>query len=467
MAGMSVGGLVSGMDTSTIVSQLMQVEAQPQTLLKSRLDSTQSRATAYRAINTRFEALRSAADALTSDTTWKSAKATASSTTVTATAGAGASTGSVTFTVNNVARPHSMISAQKWTATGTQTAADLAYGTSTLAVTVGGTTTSLSLDRDGNGTATLAEAAAAINARPELGLTATAVKVSPTEYRLQVAATKTGAASEFSLGATGSFGVVTQGADAKLTVGTGTGYTMTSATNTFTGLVDGTTITVTEPASNVTLNVVEDPNAVAAKVTSLVNAANGLLDAISSYTDSDSASASLKGDSTLRQLSDRVLDTLAYAIGSDGSASAVGLELTKDGHFQFDSTAFVAKLTADPAVVRRMFTSSATTAGADGTLGTSDDVTSPVGIAAKLKELGRSASDSTNGSLVLLAKSSDAAAVDLQDRIDDWDDRLALRKTALERQFTAMETALSTLQNQSSWLSSQIGSLPSWSSSKS
>jgi flagellar hook-associated protein 2 len=40
---------------------------------------------------------------------------------------------------------------------------------------------------------------------------------------------------------------------------------------------------------------------------------------------------------------------------------------------------------------------------------------------------------------------------------------LAKRKETLTRQFTAMETALSSLKNQSSWLAGQISSLPTWS----
>ena len=50
---------------------------------------------------------------------------------------------------------------------------------------------------------------------------------------------------------------------------------------------------------------------------------------------------------------------------------------------------------------------------------------------------------------------------DYQDRIDAWDLRLAKRKETLTRQFTAMETALSSLKNQSTWLAGQINSLPS------
>jgi flagellar hook-associated protein 2 len=458
---MSVGGLVSGLDTAGIVDQLIAVESNPQKLLKQQLSATQSQATAYRAINTRFDALRTAAEAITKPAAWQQVKPTTSSTSVVAVSSASASAGTVTFSVDQLARAHAVVSSKTWTATGDQTASDLAYGASSLDVTVGGKTTSLSLDRNGDGTATLAEAAAAINARADLGLTASAVKVSDTEYRLQITNSKTGAASEFTVGATGAFDVVSQGRNAKITVGDpDAGYTLSSATNTFTGLLDGTSVTVSALADDVTLTVAGDGDATAKKVESLVNAANGLLDAISSYTDPSSTTAVLKGDSTLRQLSTRILDVLAYAIGGDGPAAGVGLQLTRDGHFSFDKDAFAAKLTADPAVAQRMFTAVAPTGGPDKNLSTTaDNGTAAVGIAAKLLDLAKTASDSTTGTLATMAKSTDSRARELQDRIEDWDRRLELRRSTLSRQYTAMETALQTLQNQGSWLSAQLASL--------
>jgi flagellar hook-associated protein 2 len=103
--------------------------------------------------------------------------------------------------------------------------------------------------------------------------------------------------------------------------------------------------------------------------------------------------------------------------------------------------------------------------GKDGIANNADDVTQPVGIAAQLADLAKTASDATTGTLIMLAKSQDTEAKDLTARIADWDMRLALRKDSLTTQFTAMTTALSTLQNQSTWLTSQLASLPSWSQS--
>jgi flagellar hook-associated protein 2 len=449
-------GLISGMDTAGIIDQLMQVEANSQTLLAQRKSADQSKATAYRAVNTRFAALQTAAEALAKPETWTAAKATSSSPAVTATAAAGAATGSVTFAVTKTATSHSVISDQKWTVSGTQTAADVPYGATTIAV---GTATPVTI----GGTGTLADAVKAINARTDLKLSATAVKVSPTEYRLQVTSKDTGAASVFTIGDADTFDPVTAGQNAELTIGGATGYTMTSATNTFSGLIDGTTFTVSAEAPSVTLTVASDPQTVADKLSALVNSANGLLDAISSYTKADSTSASLKGDATLRQLAGQVLDSVSRTLGADGSLSAVGVQLTRDGHLVFDQSAFLKTMAAEPDKARRMLTEESRTTGVDGIAGNTDDVVTPIGLAGRLAAMAKSASNDTTGTLTLLAKSKDSSAEDLQDRIDAWDIRLELRRTALTRQFTAMETALSTLQNQSSWLSSQISSLPSWS----
>ena len=59
---MSVDGLVSGMDTTSLITQLLQAESGPQTQLKSRLATSQTTASAYRTVNTTFAAVRTAAE---------------------------------------------------------------------------------------------------------------------------------------------------------------------------------------------------------------------------------------------------------------------------------------------------------------------------------------------------------------------------------------------------------------------
>jgi flagellar hook-associated protein 2 len=99
--------------------------------------------------------------------------------------------------------------------------------------------------------------------------------------------------------------------------------------------------------------------------------------------------------------------------------------------------------------------------GPDGVVGGGDDVLEVTGIAGRLLAVSKSASDATTGTLVALANGQDSLVKDIQNRISDWDLRLVKRKETLTRQFTAMETALSSLKNQSNWLAGQISSLPS------
>ncbi|GAA4748387.1 flagellar filament capping protein FliD [Modestobacter marinus] len=454
MAGMSVStGLISGIDYKTMISQLMQVEANPQTLLKQQLSATNADAAAYRAVNTRFEALRTAAAALTADTAWTATKASSSDPSVTATAAAGATAGSLSFTVTSLATTHSVYSTGSWATADT---ALNATGPTTL--TIGGVDVPLAAGQ------TLTDAVTAIN-ESTAGVTAVAVDTG-SGFRLQLTSQKSGAGGVFTVSGDVPVATLSSGTDAKLRVGDATaGYDVTSPTNTFTDVLPGTTFTVSKKDAAATVTVSKDPDATAAKVQTLVDAANALQSAITSYTDPKSSSATLKGDTTLRALSNRIAGVVSYAVGGV-SASTVGIQLNRDGTFAFDKTVFTGALTADPAKVQKVFAESkVTSTGADGVSGNADDVSSPIGLAAQLEALAKGASDTTTGSLVLLATSEDAQAKDLQARIDAWDTRLALREQTITRQFTAMETALSTMQNQASWLSSQIAGLPSWSSS--
>jgi flagellar capping protein FliD len=143
----------------------------------------------------------------------------------------------------------------------------------------------------------------------------------------------------------------------------------------------------------------------------------------------------------------QVLGTVPNAVGGNSPALA-GLQVTKDGRVTFDSAVFTAKFTGDPATVQSILTSI--------------HGGKPLGVAAKLEALGITASNSITGTVTRLATGQDARITELQTGIAAWDTRLALRQKALTDRFTAMTTALGTLQNQSSWLASLVMSLPTW-----
>jgi flagellar hook-associated protein 2 len=443
MASLSVDGLVSGLDTTSLISQLVAAEGTVQTQLKTRLSETKDAAAAYRGINTKIDALRSAAENLGKDATWTAAKATSSSTAVAVAVTGTPQSGSVTFTVNEVATAHALVGGT----TQSSTTAAGAYGDLTVygpdGTTVKGTIAV--------GSGSLTDTAAAIN-KSALGLNATVLQTSPGQYTLQVSAKATGKDAAFSL--SGDFDPLRQGTDAKITLGDAASpLSVTSSTNTFTGLIPGGTLTVSAKSTTpVTIDVQPDPDAVAAKVQAFVDAANAALTEIERESANGAEStASLRGDSNLRRLTDQVLTAVSDVVSGLGSPGTFGVQLTRDGKVSFTKDTFLTKLQAEPAKVREVFAGVSTDGGPDG-------------VATRMQVLAKQATDSTTGSLTLLAKGRDDLATDLEGRIADWDLRLAARKAALTKQFSAMETALNSLRNQSSWLSGQLASLPSSSS---
>jgi flagellar capping protein FliD len=291
---MSVDGLISGMDTTTLIAKLIEAEAGQQLQLKKKLATTQTAASAYRTVNTTFAAVRAAAEAALKSENWTPAKATSSSTAVAASASSGATPGTLNFRVQKLANAHSVMNRN----TGVWTSADSAYGATEIEIfDKNGVAKTPKLTVGGSGT--LADAAAAIN-NSDFGLRASIVQLGPDEVALQVTAKETGANSKFSFSSPGSFSTISQAQDAVLLVGpVGVDIAVTSTTNTFTGLMPGVTLTVNkaDPATDVTVKVAEDRDAVAAKIQTLVDAVNSALSTVKTYTNkSKGSTAALRGD---------------------------------------------------------------------------------------------------------------------------------------------------------------------------
>ena len=104
MAGsLALSGLASGIDTSAIIQQLMALESQGKTRLTTKQSQSQAREAGIKDVQAKLTALKTAADALGTASTWKSAQTADSSdatrvgaTLLGGTAGAGGTTISVT-----------------------------------------------------------------------------------------------------------------------------------------------------------------------------------------------------------------------------------------------------------------------------------------------------------------------------------------------------------------------------------
>ncbi|HZC53707.1 MAG TPA: flagellar filament capping protein FliD [Mycobacterium sp.] len=433
MTSFNISGLSSGIDTASLISQLMTVAARPQTALKTQLSGLQSTVAAYQDINTKIAAVKTAADTLAGADAWAATAATSSDTSVVATGSTSAITGtSTTFTVNKVAKAQVSTVA----IADASNAADIAAG---IDVTdVNGLPHHIALT---NGSA--AGVAAAINSA-SVGVRA-AVITTDTGTMLQLTSSTTGESGAFSIsGLSAAAQTVTQAQNAKITVGdpSAGGYTVTSPTNTFANAIPGVTFTVSAEVADVTIGVNADATSISGAVKNLVTAVNSVLSTINTDTAQGSV---LSGDRLMADVTQQMLGIVSA--GSSGkSYSTAGISLTSTGSLTFDPVAFASAYAADPAATQAM-------------VGTT--------MSAAYAKVGDNVSNSTTGTLTQAMKSDTDQESSLSKRIADWDTKLADQKLALTTRYAAMESALSKLKSQSAYLASMFDAMSSSSSSSS
>jgi len=443
----SVSGLGSGLDTANIVSQLMQLEAAPQARLETRVKSEQYVLTAYQSLNSKLSALSTKATSTGGSDAWNALKATSTLAGVSVTASSTATPTSFSAKVESVALSHQL---------GFADAAAL-----TDVVTTG--STKVKLDRlDGtsieveSGDGTLAGLVAALNdPANETGVRATTIKDANGSYRLLVESTTTGVDSDFALsnvdgsdllgGASGAG--VRAGTNARIDLGAG--ISVESATNTFTDLMPGVTVALdpnVEIGKSSTIAVSRDASTLLSSVKGLVDNINAILTEIdngSKYNVETSSRGDFVGDAAIRTIRNELANSL---YSGDTTMAAMGIQVDRTGKLVLDEATFQKAYEADPSAVAAAF-------------GTTND-----GFAGRVSAIATRASDKTTGTLTAAIEGRTSGIARLNKSIEDWDRRLELREAALTRQFTALDVALSNMNSQSSWLTSQIASLTSSSS---
>jgi flagellar hook-associated protein 2 len=111
MGGISGSGLISGIDTATLIEQLIAASSRPKVLAQSRLIQLQSQQAAYLDLNSQLGALRSAASAFRTGSVFQTKKATSSNSDIlTATANLGAQPGTYTFVVDRLVSTRQLLS---------------------------------------------------------------------------------------------------------------------------------------------------------------------------------------------------------------------------------------------------------------------------------------------------------------------------------------------------------------------
>jgi flagellar hook-associated protein 2 len=425
----SVDGLISGMSTSQVISQLMQVEAQQQTGLKNKVQDQNTVIQSLQSVNSKVSSLKSAADKLILPTTWQAAKAASTSDGVTATAKPGAAIGSWTFNVNALA------TAQSSTAIVPSTGSIMTDPTAGVQITIGGTTTQIDVTTD-----TAQGVVDAIN-KKGLGVNASLVNTQQGTV-LQLASTKTGTDNAFQVsGINGDFVNVADAANAEIGVGTvgAGGYTVQNQSNSFDNVIPNVTVSVSKVQNGVTVATQNDAGSVADAMQSLVDAANATLSEVGTQgqyatADGTQQAGPLSANFTITSMPDDILSAVSGGMSGYGSYKQMGIELTKDGSITFNRDAFLAAYNADPTKVQNAVSN---------------------GLAKTLSAFG----DTANKNVTSAIQNGNDDIKTLNDQISDWDVRLSMRQQALQKQFSDMEVSLGQLKDQQSWLTGQIAQL--------
>lgn len=285
-----------------------------------------------------------------------------------------------------------------------------------------GTTMDIDLaaaDEDGDSFIDASELVDAINdSGDNPGVSAALVKTDGTTT-IMLTSDTTGAQSAFSVSVTGNTSFsdqitasknnVTDAQDAEIHLGSQTGPTITSSTNTFDDVIPGVTMTFTEasdpndPNDLTTFTIAEDSSGSQAKVQTFVDAYNTLIDTIdslTSYGDDDTAAGVFAGDAGMNSLANQ-MDDIAHASYGGVSIVDYGITLDSDGHLQIDSTQFSEEMEENPDGLTSIFVG--------------DD-----SMVAQMDDLMDSYLDSSNGIIAMRQENID----DQQDKISDEGDQL-------------------------------------------
>lgn len=471
-------GIASGLDTASIISQLMTIEQQPQNTLKSNVSAESAQVTELQSLNTALQGLVTSADSFSSGSTWTQISATSSNAAVSVSAAAGANTGNLQVTVLGTA------TAAETDYSKVATSLDQVVITPTgdptkdvIGVTLpDGTTAQVSIG-DGKLSTVTANLNALKDASGNRLLNASAVNDGAGNYSLMLTSTSTGSGS-ISLdvgGLTGSLATTTAqqiaGTNAQIQLGAG-GTTVTSRSNTFTNALSGVTITVApgtaaNTSSQVTLSDTGSSRATA--LSAFVSQINSILTKIAAdttYGTYDSSSSTFKGagvlagESTLRGVATALTNTIFGA--NNVALGNMGISVDDNGQITFDQTAFTTAYQKDPQGVADAFT------GKNGFVGRVMDAAAAASTPSYGQVVGTGANAKTyksEGSLSMLIDSLNSQIKQQNDEIAQWDVRLAQKQQNLETTYANLETAMSNMTSQSNWLASQISGLDSLSSS--
>lgn len=468
----SSAGIGSGLDVSSIVSQLVAVESRPLTLLQNQANSMNSRLSTFGKLQSYFSTMQDKANALTSTTLWGSTTASLSnSSAVSVTTSTGATAGSYAIEVSRLAVGQTVSSTAFGTSSTALGAGSLSIELGSYASTPGAEFTA----KSGSSAVTISVVADASLAdirdqinRASAGVVA-AIITDANGARLSIRSKDTGAENAFRISATetaddgnaasglsalaydasnagaSSMNRNVSAANAELSLN---GISISSASNTLSNVVDGLSLNLRQVTTTpVTLDVSTDTATIKKAITDFVDAFNTASSFIKTQTayNADSKSGGvLQGDRSTMTLQGQlraVINEGSTASSSWGRLSDIGISMASDGTLKVDDTK-LSNAVGSPAELKKLLAT-------DGS-GSADS-----GFARRFKRL----ADSALGSGGLFENRTSGLKANITRLGNDqtaMQRRIAQTEIRLRAQYSALDTKMASLTALGSYMTQQI-----------
>jgi flagellar hook-associated protein 2 len=477
-------GIGSGLDVNAIISSLMAVEAQPLTALQSQATNLQTDLSAFGQVQSLVSSLQDAAKPLFDPTQFKLTNTSSTDpTSVSAATTSGAVPGVYSVSVSALSAGQSIVSP-----TGQYTDGTSVVGTGSMTIQLGSWNTGNTVFTPGTASAvtipigasgdTLANIASSINSA-NAGVTASVV-TDASGARLALQSTASGTANGFKVTVADDDGNNTDGSGlsrlaydpqngvgqmtlaqaAANTQATINGISVTSASNTLSGVISGISFNLGKVTTQpVTVNATQNTAAIQSNVTAFVSAFNALNTFLATETKYDPTSgvaAPLQGDSTAVSIQNQMHNLISKVTGASSTfstLSSLGIQLQTDGSLQLDNTTFTAALTNLPQLTKALSNVDATNPSNNGFGAIFSNW------AAGMLQ--------TGGTLPGKTASIQSSIASNQKDQDNMNTQLAATQARLQAQYTALDSTMSQANALAAYVQQQFYAKSSFGSSSS
>jgi flagellar hook-associated protein 2 len=446
----SSSGIGSGLNVSQIVSALIDAEKGPLNSINKSISKDNAQISAYGSISSQISSFQSSINGLITPSTIKATTASSSSTSALTVSNDGrALAGEYKISVTRLAAPEIITSDIESSAfTSTNSSIGRAGSISILGTTITPTTY------------TVAGMVEAINSANISGVSATIINrgtSSVPDYQIRIVNTS-GTDANISLSSAGDFDFSFEDPTAAVTgkvIINGNPVEIHRSSNTISDLIPGLTINLVGIGDS-TITVAQDNSDLSSKISAFVTAFNALdksLKDISSYDATAKKGAALYGDPTINSLR-REIRSIVTSTLDDVSAtsynrlSQVGVSFKIDGTLSLDNTKLNTAISANFNKVASLFS---------GT-GDSTDGSGLQGFAYQLNKLLTTATG-IDGLITNRKSSLQSEIRRLQARADQEQLRLADLQQMYQRQYTALDSTVASLNSMASYLTNQFNAM--------